>query len=470
MKYQKANIYRLIAVFSIFIIQFSILNAQDTWIQTYQPFGDVNYYPEDIVICQDGGYAVNGHYDYYDMFYEKWGFLMKTDSLGNLLWGDLDTLDFMDENESLAFVETSDGSFISACSGGVLIKRNSEGSIEWVIDEDFGVNSMDITTDGNIILGGTQNLNIGLRKIDEEGNTLWTQVYQIDDDYSICKSIIQTQDGGYALTGYLDHQGRPDADILVMKTDANGDSLWTRTYDGYGNWDQGNCVTEVNNENIIIAGQVDTPSLEAIIWMIDNQGNTVWFEEILNSYHHWSVLSIDNNSHVAFCTTEDGPQIYNFDNNFIINWFNVFSGWNAYGDKSFRSISGLAYVCALNDVGGNHTNNIGIVKTDSQGQVDVNDEDLITDINEITLSNYPNPFNTLTNIQYDLPTNIEKANLEIFNIKGQKIKQLLVIRNLSSVEWNGKDKNNNTVSSGIYLYRLIFENYISRSKKLILTK
>lgn len=88
----------LVLLFIIFYFTFFIgLKAQDTWIQTYQPFGDVNYYPEDIVVCQDGGYAVNGYYFYYDPemgIEEEWGFLMKTDSDGNFLWADLDNPDF----------------------------------------------------------------------------------------------------------------------------------------------------------------------------------------------------------------------------------------------------------------------------------------------------------------------------------------------------------------------------------------
>jgi len=78
---RKSKTKLIILIFSIFIIQYSILNSQDTWIQTYQPFGDVDYYPEDIVVCQDGGYAVNGYYYYYNPEFqieEQWGFLMRT--------------------------------------------------------------------------------------------------------------------------------------------------------------------------------------------------------------------------------------------------------------------------------------------------------------------------------------------------------------------------------------------------------
>ena len=72
------------------------------------------------------------------------------------------------------------------------------------------------------------------------------------------------------------------------------------------------------------------------------------------------------------------------------------------------------------------------------------------------LQNYPNPFNQTTRIPFSIPreSNIE---LNIFNIKGQRIKQL-VSEQLSegnhSVIWNGDDELGKTVSSGIYYYKL----------------
>ena len=53
------------------------------WVQTYDPFTIADFYRiEDVGVCQDSGYAVNGFYDFDDgMGYEeRWGFLMKTDN------------------------------------------------------------------------------------------------------------------------------------------------------------------------------------------------------------------------------------------------------------------------------------------------------------------------------------------------------------------------------------------------------
>jgi len=472
-----------IIIFCIFyFLLFTFLLAQETWIKTYQPFTEfypypdcLNYFPEDIVVCQDNAFAVNGYYIYSDgWIYEQWGFLMKTDGDGNMLWAKLDSLSFMEENKSLAFVETSDDGFISGISGGNLIKRDSEGNREWVIDGDFGINSMCNTEDGNIILGGTQSLNIGLRKIDEEGETLWTKVYQIDDDYSICKSIIQTNDGGYALTGYFDYQGRPDADILVMKTDANGDSLWTKTYDGYGHWDTGKSITEDTNGNIMVVGELDDINYITIgfLWYLDEDGNTIWTQEVESSvgHSHFSVLYITEDNFIAYCYSGSGGNrettIYQFDSNYNINWLSEFDANVARGDKTICVLTNENFIFPLMDVSG--MSNIGIAKTDSQGQVSIDNEMIYYE--HLNLSNYPNPFNLTTTIYFELPKRSLNSLIEIFNVKGQLIQQLPLNKTMKSVLWNGADNNRNSVSSGIYYYRIKGCNFESQTKKMLLLK
>ncbi|MBD3374560.1 T9SS type A sorting domain-containing protein [candidate division KSB1 bacterium] len=70
--------------------------------------------------------------------------------------------------------------------------------------------------------------------------------------------------------------------------------------------------------------------------------------------------------------------------------------------------------------------------------------------------NYPNPFNPETRITYSLATQ-SKVTLAIFNINGQKIRELVNrIENAGQhvVTWNGEDERGHKVSSGIYFYTL----------------
>jgi len=98
------------------------------------------------------------------------------------------------------------------------------------------------------------------------------------------------------------------------------------------------------------------------------------------------------------------------------------------------------------------------------------DDNLIPLIAKLN-QNYPNPFNPTTTINYSLKER-SKVSLNIFNIKGQKVKQL-VSEQLSAgqhtVIWNGRDDNGKSVSSGIYFYKLKTD-YYEKTRKMILMK
>ena len=87
------------------------------------------------------------------------------------------------------------------------------------------------------------------------------------------------------------------------------------------------------------------------------------------------------------------------------------------------------------------------------------------------IGNYPNPFNPSTTIKFETTNLHEDTRIEIYNLKGQKVKTLPVT--LSGVEglaiWNGTDVNNQPVSSGIYFYKLKSGNFV-QTKKMILMK
>ncbi|MFC1898434.1 agmatine deiminase family protein [Candidatus Cloacimonadota bacterium] len=91
------------------------------------------------------------------------------------------------------------------------------------------------------------------------------------------------------------------------------------------------------------------------------------------------------------------------------------------------------------------------------------------------LHNFPNPFNPSTTISFQISdfSEIESVQIEIFNLKGQKVKQL-VCDQLSagqhSLVWHGDDNNDHPVSSGIYLYRLNVNGKTATVRKCLLMK
>jgi len=88
-----------------------------------------------------------------------------------------------------------------------------------------------------------------------------------------------------------------------------------------------------------------------------------------------------------------------------------------------------------------------------------------------TLANFPNPFNPMTTISFELNTeNAEDIEIVIYNLKGQKVKQFSDIRDQTSVIWDGTDDNNKAVSSGIYFYQLNIDNKSVVNSKMLLLK
>lgn len=84
----------------------------------------------------------------------------------------------------------------------------------------------------------------------------------------------------------------------------------------------------------------------------------------------------------------------------------------------------------------------------------------------LNLQNQPNPFKAQTNINFSL-SKAGYISLEIYNLKGQKVKTLLsgsIKAGSHSTLWNGTDDHGNTVSKGIYLYRLECDNQILQKK------
>lgn len=99
------------------------------------------------------------------------------------------------------------------------------------------------------------------------------------------------------------------------------------------------------------------------------------------------------------------------------------------------------------------------------------EEPIPTTIEVLTVSNYPNPFNPTTTISFNLATD-SNVSVEVYNVKGQKVKTLLnqkMVAGNNNVVWNGNDNNGNNVSSGIYFYK-VETNQATVMKKIILLK
>jgi MAM domain-containing protein meprin/A5/mu/flagellar hook capping protein FlgD/uncharacterized protein DUF4394/HYDIN/CFA65/VesB family protein/BACON domain-containing protein len=100
----------------------------------------------------------------------------------------------------------------------------------------------------------------------------------------------------------------------------------------------------------------------------------------------------------------------------------------------------------------------------------IEDELPLPTIFEIS-SNYPNPFNPVTNIKFQLPQ-VSEVKLVVYNMIGQKIRMLVDgSKDIGyyNVQWDGKNDHGKQVATGIYIYRFEAGEYI-KSQKMILMK
>jgi hypothetical protein len=166
-----------------------------------------------------------------------------------------------------------------------LAKTDTSGSVEWTQtygEEDrveYGM-AVEQTSDGGYIIGGFghqfgTDFRVWILKTDYIGDTIWTKTYS-SPGYTDCFSIQQTSDGGYVFTGETSY-GAGGGDLWLFKIGPNGDSLWAKAYGGAGN-DYGLAVRQTADNGLIITGSIGYVGTGRDVWLLktDANGDTLW--------------------------------------------------------------------------------------------------------------------------------------------------------------------------------------------------
>ncbi|MCF7912816.1 MAG: T9SS type A sorting domain-containing protein [Candidatus Cloacimonetes bacterium] len=431
---------------------------------------------EDLVIMSDGCYAVNGTAINPETTI-GWGFVIKVSQEGELLWAKQDEVSFQFLNVGKAIVATADGGIISASHNylldSILIRRDSDGNREWVESysnyNDLSIESLDNTNDGNYIITGAQAFNnyetshACIAKISDAGDVIWINDFYIENTlWTVGKAIISTNDGGYLITGYARLDELYNDAALVIKTDANGDSVWTRTWDLTSDKERGNTIVETINSEILIGGYSDDEPA-GFIWKLDGTGNTIWIETGLETcgYGFTSFIRTDDDNIIStYASQSISHGLIKFDDEYNVEWENDLPYNLGHGDKSIKQTTEDYIIVALLK-SSNAT--VGIAKLNSDG-TDIN-ENSIVNLNE-TINAYPNPFNPEISFSF-VSTDNCPTKLNIYNIRGQLVssQEYNLTKGQNIITWTA-----NRLPSGNYFAELIKSNKQHIVKKIILMK
>jgi len=232
----------------------------------------------------DGGYIIAGS-TYLDSRYSDQFFLVKTNSSGDTLWAR--SYGGWNIERGYSVQQTADGGYIAtgltnSFGNGeqvYLIKTDASGDSLWTrnyggANWEWGHSIQQTSDTGYIIAAGTSSFGNGcqvyLIKTNASGDTLWTRAYG-GPGYDEGWLVQQTTDGGYIVAGYTASFGDSNQ-VYLIKTNASGDTLWTRTYGG-ANRDEGYSVQQTTDGGYIVAGSTTSFGDSSQVYLIKTDAN-----------------------------------------------------------------------------------------------------------------------------------------------------------------------------------------------------
>jgi hypothetical protein len=220
----------------------------------------------------DGGFIIAGRtYSFGAGHWDFW--LIKTDSTGNEVWNR--TFGGTGQDEGYCVQQTTDGGYVitgftgsfgAGSSDLWLIKTDSVGNMLW--NRTFGGTQGDrgwcvqqASDGGYVITGSTYSFGAGdvwLIKTDESGVENLNRTFGGQNkERGFC--VQQTTDGGYIITGYIEWLDDPEftSDVWLIRTDDDGNEVWNRTFGG-SEHDRGTCVQQTTDGGFIITGTTES--------------------------------------------------------------------------------------------------------------------------------------------------------------------------------------------------------------------
>ena len=290
--------------------------------------------------------------------------------------------------------------------------------------------SVQQTSDGGYIVAGyTRSFGNGgdvyLIKTNAGGDTLWTRTYG-GTGWDEGQSVRQTSDGGYIVAGFTNSFGNGSYDVYLVKTNAGGDTLWTRTYGGTSE-DEGRSVQQTSDGGYIVAGYTGSFGNLYQVYLIKTNvsGDTLWTRTYggTSTDRGNSVRQTSDGGYIVAGYTSsfgNGGQVYLIKINALGDtlWTRTYGGANDdYGWSVQQTTDGGYIMAGATNSFGNGSYDVYLIKTDANGSSGIEESQNAergTRNAELRIS--PNPF-----VSFATLPGHEAEQFSLYNISGRKV-------------------------------------------------
>ncbi|MBL0329238.1 MAG: T9SS type A sorting domain-containing protein [Bacteroidetes bacterium] len=424
-------------------------------------------------------------------------YLVKTDSLGipqghQMIGG-------INIDRGTCVKQTTDKGFIisgytnSFGAGGYdfyLIKVDSTYNVTWTktyggTNWDFA-NCVEQTNDGGyIVCGETYSYGNGdedyyIVKTNSLGDTVWTKTYGgLYQD--VAKSIIQTSDGNYLVTGTSKSLGDIDGDFFTIKLNTSGDSLWSNRFGG-ASADFGNDVIESMFGGYLLTGETKSfgaGNAYGVLVKISSLGITDSMKTLGGTLDDsfYSVVE-DADGKVAMLGTS--KSFGDSGGNGDLIFYTLKSDWSYYGLTTFGGLKkdegfsvaptfdNAFIICGTTkSFSTTSIEDIYLIKTDTLCLATIAENTILTEIEDVDnslngkLNVFPNPANQTATI--DVSFFEDSFTIEVTNVMGETIHLECVKKGSETTYSLPLD----LYSNGIYLLKVSDKSRVETQKIII---
>lgn len=273
-------------------------NAQSQWQRT---IGGTNHDQSNcIIMTNDGGFAAAGYTYSFAAGYEDM-YIVKCTASGSILW--TKTIGGVNSDAARSIIQTSDGGYAiagdtydysSTTADWLIIRLDAAGNIQWTrtinrAAYDYACSIVQ-TNDGGFAIsgvsatGGVFSGDMYVVKLSSAGNHLWSKTYGGTHD-EVAYTIIKTSDGGLAFAGYSNSFGSYNV-FNFIKTDSLGNIQWNRLIGASGTGSHIYSIKQTTDGGYVLAGEhtpTGTGNYDMYIVKLNSSGTIEWTRTVIGT-------------------------------------------------------------------------------------------------------------------------------------------------------------------------------------------